>query len=77
MGRTVSAWQLLPAIRGLFSKHPEYWHHGASHLACLETGRRGLAEVILRFAHPRSCGDPADRLSCRGDSYKVGDSGKA
>ena len=77
MGRTVSAWQLLPAIRGLFSKHPEYWHHGAPHLACLETERRGLAEVILRFAHLKSSGDPADQSSCRGDSYKVGDSVKA
>ena len=27
MGRTVSAWQLLPAIRDLYSKHPEYHHH--------------------------------------------------
>ena len=23
----MSAWQLLPAIRDLYSKHPEYWHH--------------------------------------------------
>jgi hypothetical protein len=73
----VNSWQLLPAIRDLFSERPEYWHHGALHLACSEAVRRGLAEVVLRFAHPRSCGDPADRMSCRGDSYKVGDSVEA
>jgi hypothetical protein len=37
--------------------------YGAPHFACLETAaaeaeRRGPDEVILRFAHPRSCGDP-------------------
>jgi hypothetical protein len=73
----VSAWQLLPAIRDLFSKHPECWHHGAPHLAYLEAERQGLAEVIMRFAHPSSCGDPVGRMSCQGDRYKVGDSVKA
>jgi hypothetical protein len=77
VGAAVNSWQLLPAIRDLFSEHPEYWQHGALHLACLETVRRGLAKVILRFAHPRSYGDPADRMSCRVDSYKVGDGVKA
>jgi hypothetical protein len=23
----MSAWQLLPAVRDLFSRHPEYFHH--------------------------------------------------
>lgn len=23
----MSAWQLLPALRDLYSRHPEYWHH--------------------------------------------------
>jgi hypothetical protein len=42
-----------------------------------EGQRRGPAEVVLHFAHLRSCGAPAGRMSCRGDSYKVGDSVKA
>jgi hypothetical protein len=29
----VSAWQLLPAIGDIFSKHPEYWHHESWELA--------------------------------------------
>ena len=39
--------------------------------------RSGPVGVVLRLAHPRSCGDPAGRMSCRGESYKVGDSVKA
>jgi len=27
MGRTVNSAQLLPAIRDLYSRHPEYFHH--------------------------------------------------
>ena len=23
----MSTWQLLPVIRDLYSRHPEYWHH--------------------------------------------------
>jgi hypothetical protein len=42
-----------------------------------EAERRGPAEVVLHFAHPRSCGDPVGLMPCRGDSYKVGDSAKA
>ena len=54
-------------------------YHGGD---CLRPGlreaeRRGPAEVVLHFAHPRSCGDLVGRMSCQGDSYKVGDSVKA
>jgi hypothetical protein len=42
-----------------------------------EAERRGPAEVVLHFAHPSSCSDPEGRMSCRVDSYKVGDSVKA
>jgi hypothetical protein len=27
MGGAVNSTQLLPAIRDLYSRHPEYWHH--------------------------------------------------
>ena len=42
-----------------------------------EAERREPAEVVLHFVHPRICGDSAGRMSCWGDSYKVGDSVKA
>jgi hypothetical protein len=52
--------------------------HGAPHFACLEAGLdeahlRGPTEIILRFAHPRSCGDPAGKLECRGGCFQVDD----
>jgi hypothetical protein len=74
VGVAVNSWQLLPAIRDLFSERPEYWHHGALHLACSEAVRRGLAEVVLRFAHPRSSGDPAGKMSCRSGCFAVNES---
>jgi hypothetical protein len=43
------------------------WH--LFHTAQAE--RRGPDEVILRFAHPRSCGDPADKTSCRGRCFAL------
>jgi hypothetical protein len=36
-----------------------------------------LTEVLNGASRPDGGGDPADRLSCRGDSYKVGNSVKA
>jgi hypothetical protein len=39
---------------------------GCLQAATVEAQRRGPDEVILRFAHPRSCGDPAGKLSCKG-----------
>jgi hypothetical protein len=38
-----------------------------------EAERRGLAEVVLRFAHPRTCGDPAGAKACRGRCFAVSD----
>ncbi len=50
--------------------------HGAPRLACLQAGaaeaeRRGPDEVILRFAHPGSCGDQGGRLGRRGGCFTV------
>jgi hypothetical protein len=36
-----------------------------------------LTEVLKGASRPDGGSDPADRMSCRGDSYKVGDSAKA
>ena len=36
-----------------------------------EAERRGPAEVVLRFAHPRSCGDSAGKMSYRGGCFTV------
>ena len=35
MGGTVNAWELLPLIRELFSRHPEYRYHAAWELQWL------------------------------------------
>ena len=42
-----------------------------------EAQRRGPGETVLGFYHTRACGEPAGWMSCRGDSYKVGDSVEA
>ena len=39
-----------------------------------EAERRGPAEVVLRFAHPRSSGDPAGKMSCRSGCFAVNES---
>ena len=33
MGGAVNSTQLLPAVRGLYSRHPEYWYHEPWELA--------------------------------------------
>ena len=39
-----------------------------------EAERRGPAEVVLRIAHTRSCGDPkGGKLACRGECFLVTD----
>ena len=50
---------------------------GCLEAVTVELQRRGPGEILLGFYHTRGCGDPAGRMSCRGDSYKVGDSVKA
>ena len=50
---------------------------GCLQAATVEALRRGPGEIVLGFYHTRACGEPAGRMSCRGDSYKVGDSVKA
>lgn len=54
----------------------EVRYHGAPHVACLEAGaaeaeRRGKDAIILHFAHPKSCGDPAGKLDCAGQCFVV------
>jgi hypothetical protein len=50
---------------------------GCLEVVTVELQRRGPGKILLGFYHTRGCGDPAGRMSCRGDSYKVGDSVEA
>lgn len=48
------------------------WHGGA----CAQPGlvhaqERGPGAVVLRFAHPRSCGDPKGKMDCGGKCFVV------
>jgi hypothetical protein len=48
-----------------------YHGGGCSEAGLREAERRGPDEVVLRFAHPRSCGDPAGKMSCQGGCFTV------
>ena len=50
---------------------------GCLEAATGEAQRRGPGEIVLGFYHTRACGEPVGRISCQGDSYKVGESVKA
>jgi hypothetical protein len=36
----------------------------------------GPDRVILRFAHPRSCGDPKGKLECSGQCFVIAESAR-
>jgi hypothetical protein len=61
----------------LTNRKTRYYGGDCSEPGLRDAERRGPAEVLLRFAHQRSCGDPVGRMPCQDDSYKVGDSAKA
>jgi hypothetical protein len=48
-------------------------YHGGdcSEAGLREAERRGPDEVVLRFAHPRSCGDPRGKLACEGRCFAI------
>jgi len=50
---------------------------GCLEAVTVELQRQGPGGILLGFYHTRGCGDPAGWMSCRGDSYKVGDSVEA
>jgi hypothetical protein len=50
---------------------------GCLEAVTVELQRRGPGEILFGFYHTRGYGDPAGWMSCRIDSYKVGDSAKA
>jgi hypothetical protein len=76
-GRSVKRAPYIAATCRRTRRERRYHGGDCSGLGLREAERRGPAAVVLRFAHPRSCGDAEGRMSCRGDSYKVGDSVKA
>ena len=68
MGGTVNAWELLPLIRELFSRHPEYRYHAAWELQWLlyalnytdeleDEAEIAAAVDVVRTCHPQ--GRPA------------------
>ena len=56
---------------------PRQRRGGCLEAVTVELQRQGLGGILLGFYHTRGCGDPTGRMSCRGDSYKVGDSVEA
>jgi hypothetical protein len=60
------------SLTGRATRRETRFHGGPCALAGMrEAERRGPREIVLRFAHPRSCGDPAGKMACRGGCFAV------